>query len=153
MHACTAKTEVAICYYYRKFNHPVPKDGTIREAVGNFTSAMDRSLRKSCIRASILRIQFRHDVFRYLFGNKKELVLGDFDEHYFPSGYNQWCRQYGTDDNPSYYGHSIVFLLKVRTYLQWTRRNSVFKLPDRTLQQKQRTFLEMIRVDVIKKNF
>ena len=138
---------------HRKFNHPVPEDCTIREAVGNFTSAMDKSLRKSCIITNILRIQFRHDVFRFLFGDKTELALGDFDEQYFSLGWNQWCRQYGTDDNPSYYGHSIVFPLKVHSYLQWTRQNSFMKLPDGTVQQKQRTFLEMIRVDVIKENF
>ena len=114
---------------------------------------MDSSLRKSCIRTTILRIHFRHDVYRFLFHDKTELVLGDFDEQYFPLGWNQWCRQYGTDDNQSYYGHSIVFLLKVHRYLQWTRPNSFIKLSDGTVRQKQKTFLEMIRVDIIKENF
>ena len=59
-----------------------------------------------------------------LFGDKKELVLGDFDEQYFPLGWNQWCKQYGTGENRTYYGHSIIFPLKVRTYLQWTKQNS-----------------------------
>lgn len=137
----------------RKFNHLVPHDCEIREAVGNFTSALDRSLKKSCISNTTLRIQFRHDVYRFLFNDKTELAFGDFKEQYFPLGWNQWCKQYGKKDNPSYYGRTIVFPLKVHCYLQWTRPNSFIKLPDGTTRQKQKIFLEMIRVYVIKDNF
>ena len=35
-------------------------------------------------------------------------------------------------------------------YLQWTRSNGFIKTADWTLQRKQRTFIEMIRVDIAK---
>lgn len=135
----------------RQFHHPVPSDSVIREAVGNFTSTLDRTLRKPCIADTKVKIQFRHDVYRYLFNNKTELVLDDFDERYFPLGWNQCCKKHGRD-NPSYFGHNIDFPLTVKLHLTWTGRNGFIKLPDGTVLQKPRTFLEMITVTLVKVN-
>ena len=143
---------LVICNMHnRKFDHPQPPDSVIRQAVGNFTSAIDKTLRKLCITDTKLKIQFRHDVYRFLFNDKKELVLDDFDERYFPLGWNQCCKKHGRDD-PSYYGHTIVFPLEVDCYLQWTGRNSFIKLPDGTVRQKHRTFLEMLSIKLVKEN-
>lgn len=142
---------LVICNMHdRQFHHPVPPDSVIREAVGNFTSALDRTLRKPCITDTKVKIQFRHDVYRFLFHDKIELGLNDFDERYFPLGWNQCCKKHGRD-NPSYYGHDIDFPLKVNCYLTWTGRNGFIKLPDGTVRQKQRRFSEMISVTLVKK--
>ena len=143
---------LVICNLHdRQFHHPTPPDSVIREAVKNFRSAIDRTLRKRCITNTKVKIPFRHDVYRCLFKNKTELVLGDFDECYFPFGWNQCCKKHGSN-NPSYYGHNIDFPLTVKCNLTWMGRNGFIKLPDGTVRQKQRTFLEMISVTLVKEN-
>ena len=37
-------------------------------------------------------------------------------------------------------------------YLDWTQRNGYVRTADGTLQQKQRTFTEMIKVHIVKEN-
>ena len=78
-----------ISILYREFNNPHPQEHVIRESVGNFTLAIDRSLRVACLKKTVLQVPFRHDVVKFLFQDKQELNLGDFDNDYFPYGWNQ----------------------------------------------------------------
>ena len=141
-------------YLYRLYDNPQPQEHLIREAAAQFTYSIDRSLRTECIRNTVIRLPFRHDIFRFLFKDKDtdKLQLTDFTTEYFPYGWNQWCQQYSGSDGLMYCGRTIVFPIRIRSYLQWTKPNSFVKLTDGTIQPKQRTFIEMIRVYIRKNN-
>ena len=136
----------------REFNNPHPQEHVIRESVGNFTLAIDKSLRVECFKNTVLRVPFRHDVFRFLFQDRQELNIADFNNDYFPYGWNQWYRKYGSTAHARSCGRTIVFPIRMTCYLQWTRPNGFVKTLDGTLQQKQHTFIEMIRVHIVKDN-
>ena len=110
------------------------QEHVIRESVGNFTLAIDKSLRLECFKKTILRVPFRHDVVRFLFQDKQELNLDDFDNDYFPYGWNQWYRQYGRTAHARICGRTIVFPIRMTCYLDWTRRNGYLRTADGTLQ-------------------
>ena len=136
----------------RQYANPLPQEHIIKEAVGHFTLAIDKSLRVDCIRNTTLRIPFRHDVARFLFKNKDELTQDDFNSDYFPYGWNQWYRKHGDGDSVRYYGRTIVFPVRIECYLQWTRPNGFVMNTDNTVTPKQQTFVEMLRVDIVKTN-
>jgi len=141
-------------YLHRSFNNPLPSEHLIRDAVAHFTFSIDYSLRTDCIRHTVIRIPYCHDIFRFLFKDKDtdKLQLTDFTTDYFPCGWNQWCQQYSSSNDVSYCGRTIVFPIKICTYLKWTRPNGFVKITDRTVQPKQRTFVEMIRIYICKNN-
>ena len=141
---------ISICY--REFINPHPQEHAIQESIGNFTLAIDRSLRVECWRKTKLRIHFRHDVFRFLFQDREELTLDDFDSNYFPYGWNQWYRQYGRTAHARYCGRTIVFPIRVTCCLDWTGCKGFVRTADGTLQPKQRSFVEMIKVHIVKEN-
>ena len=114
------KWDIRKFVFHRQFANPHPQKHVVREAVGNFTLAIDRSLRVACFKNTVLRIPFRHDVVRFLFQDKDELTLDDFNNDYFPYGWNQWYQQHGSSTNVCYYGRTIVFPIKIQCYLQWT---------------------------------
>ena len=142
--------KLAVFLHNREFDDPHPQEHVIRDSVGNFTVAVDRSLRKHCFINTVLRIPFRHDVVRFLFHDKDELTLEDFNNDYFPYGWNQWYKQHG--NSGQYYGHTIVFPIRIACYLQWTRPNGFVKNSDGTVRPKQCTFIEMLRVYIVKSN-
>ena len=125
-----------IPFWLRQFEDPQPPEYVIREAVGNFTLAIDRSLRVACFKNIVLRIPFRHDVVRYLFKDKVKLTLGDFNTEYFPYGWNQWYRQHGGSTNASYAGHTIVFPIRIQSFLEWTGCNGFVQDNDGTMTPK-----------------
>lgn len=131
-----------------------PQEHLIREAVGEFTHSIDRSLKKKCTHDTTIRLPFRHDIFHYLFKDKDKnnLQLHDFDSNYFPYGWNQWYRRYGDSDSASYCGRAIAFPIRIECYSQWTRQTGFMKLTDGTVQPKPKTFTEMIRVHICKVN-
>jgi len=128
---------------------PSKAPGTNRENVARFLHAVEGSLRVGCIRKTVLRIPFRLDVYRFLFSDKTELYQQDFDEKYFTLGWFQWYRKF---DEFTYCGHAIVFPLKVKCFLQWTKSNGFVKDDNGTLLEKPRTFVETIRVKIFKRN-
>ena len=87
-----------------------------------------------CIKNTIIRIPFQHDVFRFFFKGKDndKLQLTDFRTDYFPDGWNKWCQQYISSDSVSYCGRTIVFPIKVRPYFKWIPRNSFVTNTDGT---------------------
>ena len=107
-----------------------------------------------CIKNTIIRIPFRHDVFRFFFKDKDsdKLQLTDFRTDYFPDGWNKWCQQHISSDGVSYSGRIIVFPIKICTYFKWTPRNSFVTNTDGTARRKQRSFIEMIRIYIRKRN-
>jgi len=155
--------------------------------------AMHRSLKADCTKQTIIRIPFRFDVFRFLFGCKrKALYLHDFDPRYFTDRWYQWYKRSSkdeedpdTDDTESdtesdsnsdsesdaefgsesesdtagddcdphftYSGHTIVFPLRVKCRLHWSP-SGFSRNRDGTYSAKARTFIEMLRVQIVKKN-
>ena len=126
---------------YRDFHHPQPQEQTIRESVGCFLAAIDRSLRVACYRDTVFRIAFSHEV---LFKQKTELTIQDFNSTYFPSGWNQCYQQFGSI-NPTWHGRCIVSLLRVKYILRFSNQNSFVKQQDGTFTHKPR-IVEVLRV-------
>ena len=73
MHACLHYVSIDIylvlpCIYCfsSNFDHPQPQEHLIREAVGQFTHSLHRSLRKKCTQNTTIIIPFRHDIASYI---------------------------------------------------------------------------------------
>ena len=73
-----------------------------------------------------MRLHFRFDVFRVLFGsyNKKKLYFHDFDLQYFGQGWDQWYK----DSVVGKHGHVIVFPLKAKLQLTRAPPNGFLKI-------------------------
>ena len=138
-----------IFFVNREFNDPHPEDYIIRESIGNFTMAIDRSLGVACYKDTILGVSFRHDVYRFLFQNKCELSLADFKSDYFPHWWNQQYERFGRTSY-IYRGRTIDFPIRTKCYLRWTRHTGFVKDSDGILQPKQRAFVEIVMFDVVK---
>ena len=89
-------------------------------------------------------ILFPHDVYRYIFQNKTELRLTDFDTVYFPSGWNQCYREYGKT-NKTMCGRCIGFPMKAKLDLRFSSSTSFVKQPDGTFTPKARILEETVK--------
>ena len=78
-------------------SHHHQKIGLFRDNVGNFCRAVEKSLRLGSSKGFMFRFQFRHDVFKHLFGDCCILSLEDFDRKYFKNGWDQSYRLYRTE--------------------------------------------------------
>jgi len=117
-------------------------------------------------------MSFRGDVFRFLFGdcNKSLLYQHDFDPQYFTPGWEQFSEKdieeegededesHDESDDPSqssddeFYGHTIVFPLKVKWSLSWGPSNGFYRNSNGTYVPKPRTFTERLTIKLIKRN-
>jgi len=156
----------------RSFNNPNPQEYVVRAHVAAFTLAITRSLHTENTKQTYLRIIFQGDVFKFLFGNCNDALLYpcDFDPHYFTPGWEQFserddeeeCEDEGESDDESddssqspddkYYGHTIVFPLKVKWRLSWGPSNGFFRDSDGTYVPKPRTFVEQLTIKLVKRN-
>ena len=59
---------------YRAYNDPNPDKKAILDCVSNFIDAINRSLRAGTVRNTKFTVEFRTDVFKLLFGGKKEVA-------------------------------------------------------------------------------
>ena len=73
-HHCNCYLILSFTAYTDHTIHLTQASDTIRDAVGSFTLAINHSLRKGSSREFTLHVVFRHDVYRHLFLNKKELL-------------------------------------------------------------------------------
>jgi len=64
---------------------------------------------------------------------------------YFGDEWNQCLDEDGV-------GRCIVFPIKIRSFLKWTRQNCFVRQQDGILQPKRRVFVEMVRVYIRKIN-
>ena len=94
-------------------SHHHYKIGLFRDNVGNFCRAVEKSLRLGSSKGFMCRFQFRHDVFKYLFGDCCILNLEDFDRKYFKNGWDQSYRLYRNRAS----GIRIVFPIEVDLYI------------------------------------
>ena len=115
--------------------------------------AVDKSLNLGTDRNNTIRFPFRHDLYRFLFCDKTELNIEDFDSTYFTPGWDQCCRQYKGVANTVYTGCRLKFPLTITLYLDWTKPERFYKDNDGTVVKKKRTFIEMISVDLDKEDY
>ena len=137
--------------FIRDFHQPQPQEHTIRECTNRFIAAVDRSLRVALTIDTDFTIPFSHDVYRYLFRNKTELRLTDFDTVYFPSGWNQCYREYGKAIK-TMRGRCIGFPMKAKLDLQFSSSTSFVKQPDGTFTLKARILEENVKFKFSKLN-
>ena len=143
---------IGVCVFTsRNFHHPQPQEYLIRECVDRLLAAVDRSLGAPCYKDTVIRIPFSHTVFRYLFHDKTELTLQDFCSTYFPSGWDRCYLQFGFTDK-TWRGRCIVFPLKVKCVLRWSRRNSFVRHQNGTFTRKTVILEEILRMTLTKIN-
>lgn len=96
----------------------------------------------------MLKEQFRHDIFNYLFGHsKKELYSNDFDSRYFPKGWNQLYRKCGDVAD----GVVVDFPIHIWKKIQWTKTTDYYVDDNKTVPKKK-TLREIIKLEILKIN-
>ena len=83
--------------------------------VAKFCRVINNLLRKGSSKGFIGRLEFRHDIYRHLFGNKFSLERKDFDHRYFKKGWDQSYRMFSCTAS----GVLVVFLIEVQLYIGW----------------------------------
>lgn len=122
-------------------------------SVCNFVYSIKDSLRKGITRSNNLRIDFRTDVFKFLFGGKgTELIgqrkkgrmysQGDFPAEYFQNG---WFKCYNSSQECCY----IQFPIIMHSYVRFSLLT--YTMEDDVLVKDKRDFKEFLYVSVVKK--
>jgi len=64
-----------------EFDDPSPPEDIVRGHADALYTELARSLKAACLKHTVIRLHFRFDVFRYLFGSysKTCLYFNDFD--------------------------------------------------------------------------
>lgn len=117
--------------------------------MGNFTLAINDSLKKGASREFKVAVVFRHDVFRYLFSNKTQLNVDDFSSSYFKVGWDQGYHNYRADDEYNN-GHRLEYPVLARPYLKWMK-NAHCTISN-VMIKKNRSFVEMVEFKIKKIN-
>ena len=114
--------------------------------VSDFISSISKSLKCGTIRASKLCIDFRLDVFRYLFkdkGSGKLYERTDFNSEYFSEGW--WFVQDKNGD-----GCCIDFPIKLRPVVKFSPK-VYSKSSDGRIVEKLRSYSEMVHITLLKR--
>jgi len=128
--------------YCRLYEHPDPAEDIIRQCIKSLIiHAIDKSLNKGSDSNNTIRVGFIHEIYRRLFRNKLELYIDDFDSTYLTLGWNQCCRQYKGVSRTDYTDCKIRFPLTVTLYL------------DLTIVRKTQTYIEMIKMHIVKEYY
>ena len=133
-----------------EFDDPDPPEHIVRSHAAALYIELAKSLKADCLKHTVIRLPFRFDIFRFLFGsyNKKLLYFCDFDQRYFGSGWNQWF----TDSVLGKHGHVIVFPLKAKLSLHRSPPNGFYRNSDGTFSPKPRPLLETLTIQIVKDN-
>ena len=133
--------------YYRSFDSPVPPYRVIADAASHLIAAVQKSLKSGVICNNRLDIEFRTDVYRFLFNGKGRnppngrglfYDLNDFDKTFF---YADWYVAYDKLGD----GYAVDFPIRLESKIMWSPR--VFNA-DGTV--KPRIFIEIICVTLVK---
>ena len=133
--------------FIRSFNIPTaPTSDIIQDSVGRLTMTIDKSLRLGSSMHTSFNIEFRHDVYRYLWGDNTVLNLEDFNISYFSIG---WDQHYKYNDNDGHdYGIRIIF---PKLKLQYNPQ-AFYMDSDNKLIDKKTSFIEILHVKLKKSN-
>ena len=112
---------IVVLFIYRYFNKPKPSQEIIQDNIDRLKRTVLESLRgKGVLQTATL--EFRHDVFRFLFRNKcpnatnKSWTLynsEDFSAPFWPSSWDSFYNQHGE-------GYRIAYPVKMRILLGMT---------------------------------
>lgn len=111
---------------------------------------IDKSLRLGSSRHTSFSIEFRHDVYRFLWGDNTVLNLEDFDTSYFGKGWDQHYK-YNDDEGLHNYGTRINFPIKTKLKLQYNKKAFYMNTGNRLIS-KNNGFLEILHVKLKKVN-
>ena len=133
-----------------EFDDPDPPEHIVRSHAAALYTELAKSLKADCLKHTVIRLPFRFDVFRFLFGsyNKKRLYFCDFNQRYFGPGRNQWF----TDSVLGMHGHVIDFPLKAKLSLRRSPPNGFYRNSDGTFLPKPRPLLETLTIRIVKEN-
>ena len=139
---------------YRSYFNPQPSVREIMDNVSNFMSGLSGCLKSGAIRKCQFTVEFRMDVFRYLFrdrGTKPTRGLGklyqkvDFSEQFFSS---EWDKVYDRLGD----GCQVDFPIRMHSKLRWSP--IVYTQgEDGMLVHKPQSFSEVVVLNVVKKHF
>lgn len=122
----------------------------ISDECSRLVEVIERSLRVGINRYCSFNVEFRTDVFKYLFDNKGQkpprgrgtmYTLDDFDNTYFPGG---WYVVYDSLGD----GCMIEFPVRLESKVKWSP--VVYNKVEQTSVPKPRHFSEMIFVTLVK---
>jgi len=112
---------------------------------------MQRNLDYGALSDGTNRTHFRHDVYRFLFNDKQQLGLDDFDTDYFRPDWNQSLTRYIGKKQTKYTGCRVVFPIKATLYLEYTKQRHYCDIGG-TVHVKPRRFIEKVRFKFIKED-
>ena len=155
MYIYTLKTWYLCCLLEsstcRSYEDPLPPYRVIADNVSTLVSSIQSSLKLGVNRSCKFSLEFRMDVFRFLFSDKgttpptgrgKFYELEEFSSAYFPAGWHIVYDRLGD-------GCRVDFPIRLESKLKWS--STVYsKQDDGTLLPKPRTFTEMIYVSLVK---
>ena len=136
---------------YRYYHAPTPRSDVIQDNVGTFTVELDKSLRRGSSRDFTVNVNFRHDVFRFLFKDKTTLYYNDFDKKYFKEGWDQCCSDYSDDDDFNC-GIRLTYPVKCRLYFR-SNKDGHYRNCNGNIVSKLPSFIEMVEFEIVKKNY
>ena len=140
-------------YINSTYYNPHSTRQTILENTVRFIHAISKNIEQGSLSDGTVRIQFRHNVYRFLFHDKQQLDLEDFDSTYFSTGWKQTLRQYTGQQQTKYTGCRVVFPLDATLYLDYTKQKWFYYDTNGHRHTKKRTFVEMVRFKFIKEDF
>ena len=110
---------------------------------------IDKSLRLGSSRHTSFSVEFRHEVYRFLWGDNTVLNLEDFDTSYFGKG---WDQQYKYNDKEGHnYGTRIRFPIRTKLKLQYNKQ-AFYINTENKLISKKKGFSEIVHVKLKKTN-
>ena len=135
----------------RSLNTPAaPTSDIIQDCVGRLTTTIDKSLRLGSSRHRSFNIEFRHDVYRYLWGDNTVLNFENFNTSYFSIGWDQHYKY--NDDEGHNYGTRIEFPIKTKLKVQYNPQAFYMDSSDSKLINKKASFIELLNVKLKKIN-
>lgn len=143
--------ELPFSHIHRTYTNPHPENRCILDCVSNFVSAVSASLKLGTVRLCKFSVEFRLDVFKFLFDGKgttssrtagKLYNRGDFDSKYFPEGWNTVCDKLGD-------GCEIEFPVQMDIHIKYGPK-CYLKDSEGSFSLKPRSFSEVVIVTISK---
>lgn len=134
----------------RSYTHPNPPLRVVLDCVSSFVSAVKDSLKRGVIRKCSFTVNFRIDVFQFLFHGKGNAVCGshsfsyseeDFSSEYFPSNWFIIHDKLGS-------GCKVVFPVLLFSSVKFSP--VTYLMSDTTPIPQHRDFAETVSVTLVK---
>ena len=152
LHDNALKSNYNYFYLYRSYEDPSPPFRVVSDSISSLIVGIQSSLRRGINLNCKFNVEFRLDVFNYLFSGKGSLPpsgrgkfysLGDFNPMFFPVN---WFIVYDKLGN----GCEVDFPVRLESKLKWSP--TVYdKLSNGTVVAKKKIFSEILVVTLVKK--